>query len=275
MNRLIRGHLYKICIWWLSRLTPQWTSYPCSIWVSLRWLTIWWRRHQRRSECLYFLLSLLRVFTLTAKFFLNKREEVVLGNIFELLRSWWASVLEKPLEYFLESILSSLLVCNIIAKSRLFVELSERVSRLLKAYFETVQMNISSVHRRYAALKRLLILGTNLTYILSTLGASAIILIQNSWVTNMLKWLHLRTLCSKPPLTSAYIWKWCSSKHWVSLEPLGVAQIWIGDALIIRESLTLCIIDRFHLRLTLLKWSLLMMKMLVFYYYNSNSLFLI
>jgi hypothetical protein len=80
-------------------------------------------------------MRLIRIFSLPVEFLLKKAEEVVLGDVFELIS---ASLPREPLEDLFKGILSALLVRNVVAVSRLLIELSERVCCLLEADLQTI-----------------------------------------------------------------------------------------------------------------------------------------
>jgi hypothetical protein len=52
------------------------------------------------------------------------------------------------LKYFLECILTALLISYIVAESGLLVELGEGVGRLLETYFEAIKVNVGSIYCR-------------------------------------------------------------------------------------------------------------------------------
>ena len=93
-------------------------------------------------------MGLNRIISLPVEFLLYKLEEVIFRYVLELLCSIGACVAYEPLKDFLESVLTSLLIGNIVAKSGLLVELCERIGCLFEAYLEAIQMHISPTHAR-------------------------------------------------------------------------------------------------------------------------------
>lgn len=92
------------------------------------------------------------VLPLTVQFITDEPIEVILRNIFEMLRALsarvWRGLQHEPLKDFFKSILTPLLVCDIVAESWLLVKLSERVRGLLEADFKAIQVHIRPIHAR-------------------------------------------------------------------------------------------------------------------------------
>jgi hypothetical protein len=130
--RLISSHLNQVR--W-SYLSARRLRIFCII-IRDRWLPVWRRWHQLLYESLVFIVSLDSFILLSVKLLRDKLHEIILGYILHLF-TWYPSccLLHKPLKYFLESILSALLISYIVAKSWLLIELSKRVCSLFEAYF--------------------------------------------------------------------------------------------------------------------------------------------
>ena len=82
---------------------------------------------------------------LPIQFFVDKLKEVIFRHILVLLRAIATCVGHEPLENFLEGILPSLLIGNVIAEGRMLVKLSEGVCGLFEACFKAIQVHISPV----------------------------------------------------------------------------------------------------------------------------------
>jgi hypothetical protein len=110
-------------------------------------------------------------------------------------------------------------------------------------------MNICPVYWRKvgALISRLCNTSSILTDIHGTHGSSAIILIQNSWVGNMLERLHLRSWSSEAwCLDSTDIRKLCSTKYWATLLVVSInLNLWLVSLRGV-EALVLIISVRFH-----------------------------
>ena len=78
----------------------------------------------------------------------DEREELILGDIFEVIateRVALRRLVHEPLENFAEGILPPLLIGNVIAESGLLVKLSERVCSLFEADLQAIKVGVCPV----------------------------------------------------------------------------------------------------------------------------------
>jgi len=97
-------------------------------------------------EFIIFFISVICCFILFLHLFLHECEELIDGNVLKVA----VVGIHEPLEYFFQSILSSLMIGNIITLRGLFEELSEGICRYLKALLKSIQMcSVALSHWRH------------------------------------------------------------------------------------------------------------------------------
>ena len=75
---------------------------------------------------------------LPLQFIRDELKKIIFRDVFHLICRLSLCLKHKPLEYFLKSILTTLLIGDVIAETGLLIELGKRVCSLFEAYFETI-----------------------------------------------------------------------------------------------------------------------------------------
>lgn len=91
-------------------------------------------------------MSLAGILFLPVNFLLHKIEKLGFWHIFEIASFVASALTHKPLKDLLEGILTTLLVRYVVAKSRLFVELSKGICGLFEASLQAADVHLSAIY---------------------------------------------------------------------------------------------------------------------------------